>query len=364
MKLRIAWVLIGLGLICGLISAQDGIVVDIGVPLNVREEPNTDARVLVSIPPRSSVEIVGRSPGNTWYQVQLENGTRGWVAAEYISVTNIIAPYVYDAEVEVPFEVESLISGISENSSAIFAYGQRLGNNPNVFSKIGDSITVSLFNLQSIGYGEYTLSDYWYLRPVIEYYSVATIRDGNSFTYTSMAATTGWNASTLLNPNYANANCNLGETPLDCEYRLTRPAIAFIMVGTNDVGFITAGNYRENLETIVNKTVSYGIIPILSTIPQRLDDSTVNERVPTFNGIIADVAQTYQVPLIDLYTAMLRLPNGGLDLDGVHPSLPPGGYDSTANFTENNLTSGYVVRNLLQLHAIDAVWRLVILKQE
>jgi hypothetical protein len=343
------------------VCAQQAEVLDSGFNLNLRAEPNMDAPIITVLAPHTPLIILGRSPGDTWFQVGLVDGTIGWVKAEYVNFTNLTAPFVYDAKVQVPFEVASLVNGISENTRIIFDRGRALGNRPNVFSKVGDSITESLFTLRPVGEQLYTLGDYWYLQPVIEYYSLEVARTANSFRNNSLAAKTGWNSDTLLDPAYNDKTlCYPAESPLECEYRHTRPAIALIMIGTNDVGFLGEDLYRRNLTRIVEISITRGVIPVLSTIPPRLDRPELNQRVDRFNDIVIDTATIYQVPWLDYFSAMARLPALGLNTDGVHPNIPANGYKASADFTGDNLNYGYVIRNLTWLTALDAVWRLVI----
>ena len=54
--------------------------------VNVREEPSTASNVLGIIPPDMRVEIVGRDPGENWWQILYVQGAggKGWVTAQYI----------------------------------------------------------------------------------------------------------------------------------------------------------------------------------------------------------------------------------------------------------------------------------------
>jgi uncharacterized protein YraI len=56
--------------------------------LNVRAEPSTAGSVLGIIPADTRVEIVGKDPGESWWQINYPQGQgtdgKGWVTAEYI----------------------------------------------------------------------------------------------------------------------------------------------------------------------------------------------------------------------------------------------------------------------------------------
>ena len=54
--------------------------------VNVRAEPSTVSTVLGIISPDMRVEIVGRDPGGSWWQILYPQGTqeRGWITAQYV----------------------------------------------------------------------------------------------------------------------------------------------------------------------------------------------------------------------------------------------------------------------------------------
>src|SRR5690606_8059421 len=107
-----------------------------------------------------------------------------------------------------------------------------------------------------------------------------------------------------------------------------------------------------DMQAIINFSSELGIIPILSTIPNRPD---VPQQVRLFNDAIRQLANETHVPLIDLYEQTIALPNYGLTSDNVHLSAPPTGMTDTASFNTVNLQYGYVVRNLATLEVLNTV---------
>jgi hypothetical protein len=247
---------------------------------------------------------------------------------------------------------------VAEHVRAIFTVGQDKGNRADVFSKVGDSITVSSNYLHPIGQGVYNLGDFQYLQGVIDYFSRTPARDGmNSFSAYSVAAAVGWSTGAVLSTRFADpSQCQPGESPLLCEYRLTRPAVALIMFGTNDTSNLNAITYEYNLQQIVSISIDNGVIPVLSTIPMRLG---YEEKVAEFNAVVAKVAWANSIPLWDYAGAMVSLPGYGLDEDGVHPSIPAMGFEGSADFHSWNLYAGYVIRNLTALQMLHVVWRAI-----
>jgi hypothetical protein len=247
----------------------------------------------------------------------------------------------------------SLSEAVTRRIRTIYDIGQALGNRADVFSKVGDSITVSFYFLQPIGEGIYDLDGYDELQPVIDHFSAASAY--NSFANPSLAAGVGWAAWGALDPSLADpAACLPGESPLVCEYRATRPAIALIMFGTNDAAYRSSQQYRSDLLEIVRISKEMGVIPILSTIPII---PGYEQQVRELNGVVVEITTAESLPIWNYADAMDNLPNHGLGPDNLHPSVPPAGYQAVADFHPANLQYGYVTRNLTALQMLDMVWR-------
>lgn len=246
-----------------------------------------------------------------------------------------------------------LADNVLEHIRVIYWVGRGLGNRDDVFSKVGDSITVSYDFMVPFGVGDYQLGAYSYLDWMIDVFAATNARDGNSFINPSLAAGVGWTAFGALDPERADPEfCNEGELPLLCEYRLTRPAYAIIMFGTNDSGFADLSAFEYNLERIVALSIRSGVIPILSTIPNR---PLIADRVARFNEVIRRVADEEAVPLIEYAGALADLPNEGLSDDLVHPSQPPRDEATAGNLRTPYLQYGYNMRNLTTLEMLYAV---------
>jgi hypothetical protein len=261
---------------------------------------------------------------------------------------------------DVMYNDVTVLSGINQHTVDIFNRGQAMGNRAHVFSKVGDSITEAPWFLNPLGRNLYELGEYDHLQAAIDHFSVEIADDNNSFLHDSVAMASGWNARLMQDPDYADPTlCYIGETPLECEYRTIRPAIALIMFGTNDVGYMDQYFFRDNMAWIIQTSIDYGVIPVISTIPNRLD---VSERVPTFNAVIRNLAQQYDIPLWDYKAVLDTLPNEGLSTDGVHPNTSPHSMIGQADFTGENLQYGYPMRNLTALQVLHGLLEQVILR--
>lgn len=336
-------------------GAPEAQVIAMEALLRLRAAPSTDSAILDLLESGTPLDIIGRTPDSFWLAVRLENGRVGWVWAQYLTVSIDLTGVCIVDESAVLAACADLDADVAITVLETFRRGQEAGMQANVFAKVGDSITVSGNFLRPIGMGLYDLGAFRDLQPTIDWYASGRIGGDNPFTRDSVAAEVGWTASAVLNPTMAPAGvCLSGEPPLECEYRIARPAVALIMFGTNDVGFVEEAVYHANLENIVRRTMAQGIIPVVSTIPNRIGYEGAVQR---FNGIIAAVARENRIPLWDYYTATVNLPNYGLTFDGIHPSEGPIGVDGTANFRPDNLYYGYVVRNLTALQMLNAIRR-------
>jgi len=354
--------------------SPDLIVKDDAAGLRLRTQPNTDSNVLKNLNAGTILTAIGRDRDSQWLQVITPERERGWVMGQfvdiYVDVLRLPITFGRDPVTSVsgdppPSQPTTAISNITSQARQIFDRGIGLGNRPNVFSKIGDSITVATWAFYPIGWGQQQLGNYGYLQPAIDYFSSEIIRDGNnSFSNIPLAADNQWTSNDLLDPNKGDPTiCGANETPLDCEYRVSRPSIALIMIGTNDVGILDGATYRRNLETILDKTIGRSIVPVVSTIPTR---GGFDAQVDEFNDIIRQTAQQYQIPIWHYHEILAPLPNNGLDPDGIHPSYPPntlGQWEAAANFIGDHLNYGYNQRNLTALQVLDAIWRQVILDE-
>jgi hypothetical protein len=265
--------------------------------------------------------------------------------------------------------IPPLTDEVGEHVSEIADAGAALGNRANVFAKVGDSITSSDFFLYGLACGEPAWGRWTSLAATREYFSGQTFpaaytnvrcERSNSFSRESATAVSGWDA--------ADALARLADPPqacrrlsaLACEYRLLRPAVALIMYGTNDVESFTPPAYRANLADLVEQTIEAGVIPVLSTIPPRLDKRRKNALVKAFNRRVFLIAREYEVPLWNYWRSLQgeRMVHSGISTDGIHPNLY-GACESSIgcayDFTAKGLRYGYNQRNLGALRVLERV---------
>jgi lysophospholipase L1-like esterase len=260
---------------------------------------------------------------------------------------------------------------------AQLADARAAGNRAGVFAKLGDSITETQAYLQGLACGEQRLAGHADLQPTIAFFHQTRFPDGytsvwcghaDSFSRASAAATSGQTAEWVTANGAADSGrCRAPESPLACEYRLLRPAWSLVMFGTNDleqIGDVT--RYRQDMNRIVTQSRSRGVIPILSTIPPRLDSAALNRRVNTYNDALYRLAANRGVLLINFWRALTQpgMVNRGMYSDGIHPNVYVS-YDCTPfcrplDFGDQALRYGYNQRNLITLETLDRIRRQVI----
>src|SRR5262249_52188534 len=141
-----------------------------------------------------------------------------------------------------------IVPDLTPTALTIYNAGQADGHNAQVFSKVGDCMTAPPYFLVPFGTGNYDLGKDGDLQSVIDYFSAVPARSEgltqNSFDNPGLAALSGFSAASVLDSTWADPQwCQSNESPLSCEYRLSQPAFALIMFGTNDVYALDAANY-------------------------------------------------------------------------------------------------------------------------
>jgi hypothetical protein len=228
---------------------------------------------------------------------------------------------------------------ISERVREIYRSGLAMGNNPHVFSRIGDCASAAPAFL--VGFDRnYNLGDYTFLQPAIDYFQ-------GSFERPSLAAKAGMNSAGLLTTLWTGQQCLKNETLLDCQYRLDHPSFAFIAIGTNEAYYVhqNPGSFERNMRIIIEDTIAKGIVPILGTKADNVEGDN------SINATIARLALEYQLPLWNFWLAVQPLPKQGM-VEPEHLSSV-----SYANFTDfsipNSLEYGMQVRNLTALQMLN-----------
>lgn len=236
---------------------------------------------------------------------------------------------------------------VSPKLKELYRAGLEAGNNPNRFSKVGDSNSVAPTFFSCFDFGDlgYVIGPYSELEATIKQFQW-------SFSRQSRATENGKTAYDLDTYHwYLDDICWPYESATTCEYRLWQPSIAFIALGTNDT-FMKVADFDKHMRSLVEKTMErFSVVPILVTKADNLDPDGA------FNHVIAQIALDYDLPLWNLWRAMQPLPNHGLQEDQVHPTA---GSVSLCDFSGDDLKKyGWTMRNLTGLQTLDSVYRLL-----
>ncbi len=289
--------------------------------------------------PASPIDTGGPSPVDTGIAPTRDTGAPP-VDTGNTGMTGTVPPAIAVA-------LPAFTPAVTARVRAIRTVGVARGNRIDAFAKIGDSITEAGGFLSDIGEGWYELGSFSWLDPTIRFFRSRVISGrNNSFNRPSVCAMGGWVSSQALDNDPA--------SPLRTELNATRPAYAIVMYGTNDLDRGTADGLEGNLDRIARICEEFGTVPVLSTIPDRLDNAAAASRVNSYNDRIRGLAQRRNIPLIDYWAAMRPLPRNGIEADGIHPSIYRlMGDPQAAYFTSSGLAFGYNMRNLTSLLMLD-----------
>jgi hypothetical protein len=300
-----------------------------------------------------SVQIQGMGAGSTTVQL-IADDANGGVTNGSFSVTVNAAPPPFDL---MAYPVIPVISPeMGATLSQLYQSGVvNFGNQGGAFAKVGDDpIDSPNFMVPFATDGAYDLGSFGGLQTIITLYRATSVRPTidpaiNSFNANSAAAGSGYGIDTLSGVAPAEPPCDtLGGSPLSCEFQATRPAIALISFSAPNVLYMNTDQFRSELQTLVSNSLSsYGVIPVLATIPAG-GGYTADQLLP-YNQVIVEVASqsgVTGVPLWNLYRAMQERGIG--DPNSVAP-------EGAANFSDAALNYGANLRNLTALQVLEAV---------
>jgi hypothetical protein len=226
---------------------------------------------------------------------------------------------------------------------AVYRRGQILGNQPRRITKVGDSVSANTLYLKPVNSPEHELGPYDFLADTIGFFK-------GSLQYDSIAAQKGLSTFAVLDAAWADSLCEPNEIPLTCEYRLRRPIAAFIMFGPNDQFHFVVADYEAQMRSIIEQSLSRGVIPILSTYSSDPKRWTWEISIE-FNLTLIELADEYNIPLMNLWLATRDLPDYGLEGDGIH--MKNYGFDYFKYDSGYEARFGVSMQNLVALVTLD-----------
>lgn len=241
------------------------------------------------------------------------------------------------------------------------------GRQDRVFMKVGSSETVDLRYLRCFSGAEGSpfvvdLGPAERLRPTLEHFRQGDAggrgtRRVNPFVRVSEAAKVGQSAAWA----YAGAR-----SPVAREIAAIDPAWAIVAFGSNDLNhgvspLAALWPYHQHLTALIDRLAGAGVVPIVLGPSPRADSKAAARWAVVYDDVTRAVAESRQVPFVDLIEASVDLPGHGLVKDGVHGNAftPPtrrGGVQPCV-LTPEGLQFHYNVRNLVTLEALDRARR-------
>lgn len=333
----------------------------------VYEGPGETHHQITFLNPGLPVQIIERNHTGNWVRViRTDSGNvvmDGWVISAFLNQDENLKysqiPVNRDLPDHAAEETQEgasltelyklpIMPELSDEMVQIYRRGQILGNHSNVITKVGDSLSASDKYLTIFAQEDYDLGPYDYLEDTLNYY-------GESISGTTVASRIGLSTYVVFDPQWADKDlCLPNESPLDCEYRIKQPAVSFILFGPNDVRSMTETEYGEQMRMIVEATLDRGIIPVVFTFSADPDVELWWQSI-NFNLELKKIAEEYKVPVINLWAATRRLPDYGLDVDGIH--LAHSGYFYLKLSGGDEAFYGVTLQNLLALRMLDEIRR-------
>lgn len=227
---------------------------------------------------------------------------------------------------------------------------------PAVFAKIGGGSTANVNFMQcfAIEAAIQDLPPAPSLQATLEHFNSVDLGGVTAFNRGSVAAMAGFSSDELVSG---------APTPVDAEVEAIKPRFAQVLVGTHDLEKDQPAqlwSFAENLLATVDALTTNGVVPILSTIPQRTDLPAKDIFTPRYNAVLRAVAQGRQIPLVDLNLALAGVPMAGVVENGELSVFVSAMVDRPCHFGELALMYGYNVRNLEGLRSLDRARQVVV----
>lgn len=290
----------------------------------------------------STAPVSSAQATNTMVQIQpkVDHSTE-------VVVTPLVAPATIAASTSTPkpplakeawMQMPAVPTEISDSMRKVYQRGLDMGNDPKRFSVIGDCQNVSSYFLSTFDKpGDFSLGEYAYLQPTIEYYQ-------GSFSRTSLAVKGGFNVAAVLSPLRADPKaCDPGESPLDCELRVWNPSVVFVGMETW-WSKEPEQEYDKYMRRVIERILETGAVPIIATKADNLEGDH------SINATIAQIAYDYDIPLWNFWAAVQPLPNHGLWSDGFHLTFARNFFDDPVR-----MKNAWPWRNLTALQTLDVV---------
>jgi uncharacterized protein YraI len=333
----------------------NGVTAHTWTGVNLRSQPSVTSSAVGGIPAGATVPVNGRNDTATWIAVTYKEQP-GWVYASLVSLSGGTVrdlPVVDGTPPTEPTPVGTIVAltGVDQHTREIFLKGQALGNYRNRFTRVGDSEMALPRTLTGFDEDYYNLGPWTNLQDTVGFFH-------GSYAHISQAAVIGQPITALLDPYWADPDfCLPGENGLECEYRIYKPSVALILLRIHGNHEDWLEIYETHMREVIETSLDYGVIPVLTLHFKFRDVPAAAEEM---NLLLQELGEEYQIPVWDLFSSTLSLPDNGVDMTNHLTASPTNNFDFS---TAENMQYGKVVHNLEALQVLDILMHQVSLQQ-
>ncbi|NDJ87000.1 MAG: hypothetical protein GYB66_14060, partial [Chloroflexi bacterium] len=291
-----------------------------GDPLTITTTSDNTGIATAFVIDQNQIGVDGVSPGTATITIAVSDG-RGGESSTAFQVTVTAAPTATPPPAPT-FDISQVdefpdFEALQPSLMPVYTDGvNNLGRNPMAFSIAGDESLNSENFLDPITTGQYNLGASTELQATIDHYN---------FGFRSVAMGTDWTTETLLDPAFADPElCQPGESPFECELRLTAPVVIFISFTPTNATRVSVDVFQSDLEALIDVALGLGTVPVLVSLP---DDGNVDPAVLTeYNLALFNAATRHSLhpdldmPLWNLYNTMAPVTQGIYAVGGSGPA--------------------------------------------
>jgi hypothetical protein len=239
--------------------------------------------------------------------------------------------------------------------SVIKAMQETIAKNParesRVFMKVGASGTKATSYLSCFAGSNLDWATHTDLQPTWNYFMQPLAAGTTPYERDTLAAKIGVSVGWSITGS---------PSPIEQEMAAINPQLATVAYGTNDMNLgltyqSAIWGFGEKLMTLIDTLTDQGVIPILVSVQHRLDEPDSNLWIPSYNMVIRGIAQSKQVPWLNLSSLYKTLPNWGLASDGLHGASYSNNGSKPCVFTDEALQFGTNQRNFQTMIALDRI---------
>ncbi len=304
----------------------------------VRMEPRLTSALGEPIFGDESYPIVARTHDGVWLKVALQDKkVSGWILSSLGAVAGDVSSL--PAEATKPFKLPNTqlklsahISPITKSMKALWQNNVKAGRRADMFTVVGDCNSEPSAYVWRLSAGSFDVSRRPELKRATEQFMWAFTRD-------SSAAFSGFNTTSMFDPQWSNPRlCNTDEGLLVCEVRRSNASIAFVALGTGDQ-FVWQ-DFEKNYRRIVDYLLENKVVPVLVTKADDLEAQQGGATPGFINDTIRKLGAEYGVPVMDFHAATRTLPDFGMRWEGNENfHMSPEGSDLRIVLTLQTLTA-------------------------